>query len=147
HTEGGDFRQATYRAVRQGLRSGRNILLEPWFDFRLEVPADNIGKAMSDVTRMHGEFQPPVTEGDKCILTGSAPAAAMRDYSREVTAYTRGHGRLTCTLKGYEPCHNAEEVIAGCGYDPEADTANPTGSVFCAHGAGFVVPWYEVRDY
>lgn len=147
HTEGGDFRQATYRAVRQGLRSGRNILLEPWFDFRLEVPADNIGKAMSDVTRMHGEFQPPVTEGDKCILTGSAPAAAMRDYSREVTAYTRGHGRLTCTLKGYEPCHNAEEVIAGCGYDPEADSANPTGSVFCAHGAGFVVPWYEVRDY
>ena len=147
HTEGGDFRQATYRAVRQGLRSGRNILLEPWFDFRLEVPADNIGKAMSDVTRMHGEFQPPVTEGDKCILTGSAPAAAMRDYSREVTAYTRGHGRLTCTLKGYEPCHNAEEVIAGCGYDPEAETANPTGSVFCAHGAGFVVPWYEVRDY
>lgn len=147
HTEGGDFRQATYRAVRQGLRSGRNILLEPWFDFRLEVPADNIGKAMSDVTRMQGEFQPPVTEGDKCILTGSAPAAAMRDYSREVTAYTRGHGRLTCTLKGYEPCHNAEEVIAGCGYDPEADTANPTGSVFCAHGAGFVVPWYEVRDY
>lgn len=147
HTEGGDFRQATYRAVRQGLRSGRNILLEPWFDFRLEVPADNIGKAMSDVTRMHGEFQPPVTEGDKCILTGSAPAAAMRDYSREVTAYTRGHGRLTCTLKGYEPCHNAEEVIARCGYDPEADTANPTGSVFCAHGAGFVVPWYEVRDY
>ena len=147
HTEGGDFRQATYRAVRQGLRSGRNILLEPWFDFRLEVPADNIGKAMSDVTRMHGEFQPPVTEGDKCILTGSAPAASMRDYSREVTAYTRGHGRLTCTLKGYEPCHNAEEVIAGCGYDPEADTANPTGSVFCAHGAGFVVPWYEVRDY
>lgn len=147
HTEGGDFRQATYRAVRQGLRSGRNILLEPWFDFRLEVPADNIGKAMSDVTRMHGEFQPPVTEGDKCIFTGSAPAAAMRDYSREVTAYTRGHGRLTCTLKGYEPCHNAEEVIAGCGYDPEADTANPTGSVFCAHGAGFVVPWYEVRDY
>lgn len=147
HTEGGDFRQATYRAVRQGLRSGRNILLEPWFDFRLEVPADNIGKAMSDVTRMHGEFQPPVTEGDKCILTGSAPAVAMRDYSREVTAYTRGHGRLTCTLKGYEPCHNAEEVIAGCGYDPEADTANPTGSVFCAHGAGFVVPWYEVRDH
>lgn len=147
HTEGGDFRQATYRAVRQGLRSGRNILLEPWFDFRLEVPADNIGKAMSDVTRMHGEFQPPVTEGDKCILTGSAPAAAMRDYSREVTAYTRGHGRLTCTLKGYEPCHNAEEVIAECGYDPEADIANPTGSVFCAHGAGFVVPWYEVRDY
>ena len=147
HTEGGDFRQATYRAVRQGLRSGRNILLEPWFDFRLEVPADNIGKAMSDVTRMHGKFQPPVTEGDKCILTGSAPAAAMRDYSREVTAYTRGHGRLTCTLNGYEPCHNAEEVIAGCGYDPEADTANPTGSVFCAHGAGFVVPWYEVRDY
>lgn len=147
HTEGGDFRQATYRAVRQGLRSGRNILLEPWFDFRLEVPADNIGKAMSDVTRMHGEFQPPVTEGDKCILTGSAPAAAMRDYSREVTAYTRGHGRLTCTLKGYEPCHNAEEVIAECGYDPEADIANPTGSVFCAHGAGFVVPWYEVRDH
>ena len=147
HTEGGDFRQATYRAVRQGLRSGRNILLEPWFDFRLEVPADNIGKAMSDVTRMHGEFEPPVTEGDKCILTGSAPAATMRDYSREVTAYTRGHGRLTCTLKGYEPCHNAEEVIAECGYDPEADIANPTGSVFCAHGAGFVVPWYEVRDY
>lgn len=147
HTEGGDFRQATYRAVRQGLRSGRNILLEPWFDFRLEVPADNIGKAMSDVTRMHGEFEPPVTEGDKCILTGSAPAATMRDYSREVTAYTRGHGRLTCTLKGYEPCHNAEEVIAECGYDPEADIANPTGSVFCAYGAGFVVPWYEVRDY
>ncbi|MBE5884083.1 MAG: GTP-binding protein [Lachnospiraceae bacterium] len=147
HTEGGDFRQATYRAVRQGLRRSQSILLEPVFGFTLELPTENLGRAMSDIQRMHGSFDTPVTEGDTSILTGSAPVATMRDYQREVNAYTRGHGRLSCVLKGYEPCHNAREVIEQSQYDPEADLANPTGSVFCAHGAGFVVNWDEVPDY
>ena len=147
HTEGGDFRQATYRAVRQGLRKSKSILLEPIFAFTLEVPTEQLGRAMSDIQRMHGQFEPPRTEGEMSILTGSAPVATMRDYQREVNAYTRGHGRFSCVLKGYEPCHNAEEVIARMQYDPEADLANPTGSVFCAHGAGFVVNWDEVDDY
>jgi len=147
HTEGGDFRQATYRAIRQGLRKSKSVLLEPIFAFTLELPTENLGRAMSDIQRMHGNFDPPVTEGDTSILTGSAPVATMRDYQREVNAYTRGHGRLSCILKGYEPCHNGEEVVAQLGYDPEADLANPTGSVFCAHGAGFVVNWDEVDAY
>ena len=147
HTEGGDFRQATYRAIRQGLRSGKSILLEPWFSYRLEVPTENLGRAMSDITRMNGRFDPPVTEGNNSVLMGSVPVATMRDYAREVASYTKGHGRLSCSLQGYEPCHNPEEVMAQTDYDPEADTANPTGSVFCAHGAGFQVPWDQVSEY
>ncbi len=147
HTEGGDFRQATYRAVRQGLREAGCRLLEPYYDFRLEVPQENTGRAMADLDRMQGTFEPPVQEGERMILSGSAPVALMRDYQQEVISYTRGRGRLLCTLKGYFPCHNEEEVVADCGYDPEADLENPTGSVFCAHGAGFVVPWNEVKDY
>lgn len=147
HTEGGDFRQATYRAVRQGLREAGCRLLEPYYDFRLEVPQENTGRAMADLDRMQGTFEPPVQEGERMILSGSAPVDLMRDYQKEVISYTRGRGRLLCTLKGYFPCHNEEEVVADCGYDPEADLENPTGSVFCAHGAGFVVPWYEVKDY
>ena len=147
HTEGGDFRQATYRAIRQGLRSGKSILLEPWFSYRLEVPTENLGRAMSDITRMNGRFDPPVTEGNNSVLMGSVPVATMRDYAREVASYTKGHGRLSCSLQGYEPCHNTEEVMTQTDYDPEADTANPTGSVFCAHGAGFQVPWDQVSEY
>lgn len=147
HTEGGDFRQATYRAVRQGLREAGCRLLEPYYDFRLEVPQENTGRAMADLDRMQGTFEPSVQEGERMILSGSAPVALMRDYQKEVISYTRGRGRLLCTLKGYFPCHNEEEVVADCGYDPEADLENPTGSVFCAHGAGFVVPWNEVKDY
>ena len=147
HTEGGDFRQATYRAVRQGMRSGKSILLEPWFSFRLEVPTENLGRAMSDITRMNGSFEAPETEGNNSVLTGSVPVASMGDYGKEVASYTKGHGRLSCTLKGYEPCHNPEEVMAEIGYDPEADVVNPTGSVFCAHGAGFQVPWDQVPEY
>ena len=147
HTEGGDFRQATYRAVRQGLRKAESVLLEPYYDFRIEVPLEAIGRAMSDVQRMCGEFQPPETVGDMAVLTGYAPVATMRDYGVEVTAYTRGRGRLVCNLRGYEPCHNTDEVVAAIGYDCEADLENPTGSVFCAHGSGFLVPWEEVEDY
>lgn len=147
HTEGGDFRQATYRALRQGLMQTESVLLEPVFSFSLEVPTEQLGRAMSDIQRMHGSFEPPMTEGEVSVLTGSAPAATIRDYQREVNAYTRGRGRLSCTLKGYEPCHNAEEVIREIGYDAEGDLENPSSSVFCAHGAGFVVGWSEVPDY
>lgn len=147
HTEGGDFRQSTYRAVRQGLREAKCRLLEPYYAFRLEVPTEHVGHAMADIERMQGTFDAPVPEGDMTLLTGSAPVVTMRDYQKEVIAYTRGRGRLTCSLKGYEPCHNEEAVLEQIGYDPEADLDNPTGSVFCAHGAGFVVPWYEVKNY
>lgn len=147
HTEGGDFRQATYRALRQGLMQCESILLEPVFSFILEVPLEQLGRAMSDIQRMSGSFEPPVTEGETAVLTGSAPVSAMRDYQKEVNAYTKGRGRLACVLKGYEPCHNAEEVIAEIGYDPESDTENPSASVFCAHGAGFLVGWEEVPAY
>lgn len=147
HTEGGDFRQATYRAVRQGLRKAESVLLEPYYDFRLEVPADMIGRGMADIQRMCGEFQPPQIEGEIAILTGSAPVVTMRDYQNEVISYSRGMGRLFCTLKGYFPCHNQEEVVQAFCYDPEADLENPTGSVFCAHGAGFVVNWDQVEEY
>nr|WP_296008380.1 TetM/TetW/TetO/TetS family tetracycline resistance ribosomal protection protein [uncultured Blautia sp.] len=147
HTEGGDFRQATYRAVRQGLRKARSVLLEPVYEYRLEVPSDMIGRAMTDIQKMYGTFQGPEIEGEMSVLTGIAPVVTMGGYQSEVTAYTRGRGRLSCTLKGYQPCHNAEEVIEAAGYEPDADMENPTGSVFCAHGAGFVVNWDEVDTY
>ena len=147
HTEGGDFRQATYRAVRQGLRKAKSILLEPYYEFRMEMPSEMTGRAMTDVQRMNGTFEPPVTEGETTILTGCAPVSCMRGYQTEFAAYTGGRGRFSCSLKGYDICHNGEEVIAASGYDPEADLDNPTGSVFCAHGAGFVVPWDEVEQY
>ena len=147
HTEGGDFRQATYRAVRQGLRKARNILLEPYYEFRLEVPAEMIGRAMADVQKMQGTFDAPEVEGETAILKGTAAVAQMRDYQKEVVSYTHGTGKLFCSLKGYAPCKNQDEVVQNIGYDPEADLENPTGSVFCAHGAGFVVPWDQVEDY
>lgn len=147
HTEGGDFRQATYRSVRQGLMKAESVLLEPMFAFSLELPAEHIGRAMSDVQRMKGSFEPPVYVGERVLLTGRVSVAAMKDYSNEVKSYTGGEGRLALEFAGYEPCHNTEEVLAGCSYDPEADTENPSSSVFCAHGAGFVVPWYQVEDY
>ncbi|HJH98821.1 MAG TPA: TetM/TetW/TetO/TetS family tetracycline resistance ribosomal protection protein [Anaerobutyricum hallii] len=149
HTEGGDFRQATYRAVRQGLKSAESVLLEPWYSFVLEVPSEQIGRAMSDIGQMNGSFEGPEAEDKQGMvrLTGTAPASEMRDYQREVWAYTKGRGRITLTLKGYEPCHNAEEVIEEIGYDSERDVDNPTGSVFCAHGAGFLVKWNEVPEY
>lgn len=147
HTEGGDFRQATYRAVRQGLRKARSVLLEPVYEYRLEVPSDMVGRAMTDIQKMYGTFQGPEIEGEMSVLTGVAPVVTMGGYQSEVTAYTRGRGRLFCTLKGYQPCHNAEEVIEAAGYEPDADMENPTGSVFCAHGAGFVVNWDEVDTY
>ena len=147
HTEGGDFRQATYRAVRQGLRKAKSQLLEPYYEFRLEVPSEQVGRTMTDIQKMLGEFDPPKTEGEMTVLTGSAPVVTMRDYQKEVISYTSGRGRLSCTLKGYYPCHNQEEVVEAVGYDPEADLENPTGSVFCAHGAGFVVNWDQVEEY
>ena len=147
HTEGGDFRQATYRAVRQGLRKAKSQLLEPYYEFRLEVPSEQVGRSMTDIQKMLGEFDPPKTEGGMTVLTGSAPVVTMRDYQKEVISYTSGRGRFSCTLKGYYPCHNQEEVVEAVGYDPEADLENPTGSVFCAHGAGFVVNWDQVEEY
>ena len=149
HTEGGDFRQATYRAVRQGLKSAESVLLEPWYSFVLEVPSEQVGRAMSDIGQMNGSFEGPEAEDKQGMvrLTGTAPASEMRDYQREVWAYTKGRGRIILTLKGYEPCHNAEEVIEEIGYDSEREVDNPTGSVFCAHGAGFLVKWDEVPEY
>ena len=147
HIEGGDFRQATYRALRQGLKKAKSVLLEPVYEFRLELPADKVGRAMADIQKMYGEFQLSDSEGEYSVVTGFAPVSLMRDYQKEVMAYTSGHGRLFCTLKGYMPCHNADEVIEEMNYDSESDLENPTGSVFCAHGAGFIVPWYEVEDY
>ena len=147
HTEGGDFRQATYRAVRQGLMLAKSQLLEPWYAFRLEVPAENIGRAMSDIQRMEGTFDPPESGEETAVLTGFAPVSTMRSYPMEVVSYTRGRGHLSLTLDGYRPCHNAQEVIAAIGYEPEHDLDNPADSVSCAHGAGFVVPWDQVRSH
>ena len=147
HTEGGDFRQATYRAVRQGLMLAKSQLLEPWYAFRLEVSAENIGRAMSDIQRMEGTFDPPESGEETAVLTGFAPVSTMRSYPMEVVSYTRGRGHLSLTLDGYRPCHNAQEVIAAIGYEPEHDLDNPADSVFCAHGAGFVVPWDQVRSH
>ena len=146
HTEGGDFRQATYRAVRQGLMMGECRLLEPVYAFRLEIPTEMTGRAMNDITRMHGRFAQPEIEGEMSILTGTAPVATVQEYQQDVTAYTRGQGKLSCTLQGYEPCHNEDEVLAASTYDPELDMANPASSVFCAHGAGYIVDWYDVYD-
>lgn len=147
HTEGGDFRQATYRAVRQGLKKAKSILLEPWYEFRMEMPSVNIGRAMADIQKMHGQFEHPETDGEMSVLKGSAPVSEMRGYQSEFLSYTGGHGRMFCSLKGYEPCHNQEEIIESVGYDSEKDLENPTGSVFCAHGAGFVVKWNQVEEY
>ena len=147
HTEGGDFRQATYRAVRQGLMSGESVLLEPWYAFRIELPPAHIGRAISDVRAMYGSFESPADSGEMMVLEGSAPVATMRGYGLTLAAYTGGRGRLSCRLEGYKPCHNSAEVIAAIGYDAEADTENTPDSVFCAHGAGFNVKWNEVREY
>ena len=147
HTEGGDFRQATYRAVRQGLMQADCVLLEPWYDYRLEIPSGLIGRAMTDIERMHGTFGTPENNRETAVLTGSVPASEMQDYQKEVAAYSRGNGRLFVTLKGYEPCHNTAEVMERTGYDPARDADNPADSVFCSHGSGFVVPWDRVPDY
>ena len=147
HTEGGDFRQATYRAVRQGLMQAGCILLEPYYEYRLELPSEMVGRAMNDIRKMSGECTQPEMTGEMSVLTGKAPVVNMRDYQVEVNSYTRGRGKLTCVFGGYEPCHNEEEIITEKGYDPERDLDNPAGSVFCAHGAGFVVPWDQVPEY
>jgi len=144
HTEGGDFRQATYRAVRQGLMSARSVLLEPWYAFRLELPGAQLGRALNDIQQMGGETDPPETLGEEAVLTGQAPVAAMGAYARDVAAYTRGQGRLSLRPAGYRPCGDPESVIAAIGYDPERDLENTPDSVFCAHGAGCTVKWNEV---
>ncbi len=147
HTEGGDFRQATYRAVRQGLMQAETVLLEPFYDFTLEIPAGMVGRAMTDLTNLHAKMTPCEIVEDYAIMTGRGPVATLRDYQIELQSYTHGKGRLSVAFGGYDVCHNAEEVIAAKGYDPDADKANPSASVFCAHGSGFLVPWYEVWDY
>ncbi|MCD8127592.1 MAG: hypothetical protein LUD82_09175 [Clostridiales bacterium] len=147
HTEGGDFRQATYRAVRQGLMQAESLLLEPWYDLRLEVPLEQVGRAMTDLEQRFGSCQIAETGQETAVLTGSAPVSTLWGYQTELAAYTGGRGRLSCTVSGYQPCHNAEEVVAAAGYQPEADLANTPDSVFCAHGAGFVVNWRQVGEY
>lgn len=147
HTEGGDFRQATYRAVRQGLKKAQSILLEPYYHFTIELPSENVGRAMTDIQKMSGSFELPQTQGDISIISGKAPVSTIYDYSRELISYTRGKGRMFCESAGYEHCHNEEEVLAQIAYDSEADLENPTGSVFCSHGAGFNVKWNEVEQY
>ncbi len=147
HTEGGDFRQATYRAVRQGLKKAESVLLEPYYEFRIELPSENVGRAMTDIQNRFGKFETPETLGEMTVLTGIAPVSTLSGYQKDVIAYTGGRGRISLTLKGYDLCHNQEEVVAARGYDSELDLANPTGSVFCAHGAGFVVDWDEVEEY
>lgn len=147
HTEGGDFRQATYRAVRQGLKQAQSVLLEPYYEFHIAVPQNMVGRAMTDIEKMHGKFEGPYQEGDAQVLRGIAPVACMANYQKEVTAYTKGLGKVTFRFAGYYPCHNTEEVVAQTGYDPERDLSHPADSVFCAHGAGFIVPWNEVPDH
>ncbi len=147
HTEGGDFRQATYRAVRQGLMQAESVLLEPWYVFRLELPAEQVGRAMADVQKRYGTFEAPLMEGERAVLSGRAPVSEMLDYPAEVQSYTGGRGRLALRLEGYYPCHNQEEVLADIGYDSEEDVDTPSGSIFCSHGAGFFVPWDQVPDY
>ena len=151
HTEGGDFRQATYRAVRQGLRTaaaqGACVLLEPWYEFSLRLPQESVGRALADIPRLHAEFEPPASEGDMALISGKAPVAALRGYAREVAAYTRGRGQLSCLPGGYAPCHNTDEVIAASGYDIDSDTANTADSIFCSHGAGVLVRWDEVPEH
>ncbi|MDE7188394.1 MAG: NYN domain-containing protein, partial [Lachnospiraceae bacterium] len=147
HTEGGDFRQATYRAVRQGLCKAQSVLLEPVYAFRLELPLELIGRGMTDMQGRAGKFEAPETEGEYAVLKGTVPVSKMAGYQAQVRAYSGGKGRLYLELKGYAPCHNTEEVIAAIGYEAEHDVENPCGSVFCAHGAGFVVPWDQVEEY
>ncbi len=147
HTEGGDFRQATYRAVRQGLKQAQSVLLEPYYEFHIAVPQNMVGRAMTDIEKMHGKFEGPYQEGDAQVLRGIAPVACMANYQKEVTAYTKGLGKVTFRFAGYYPCHNTEEVVAQTGYDPERDLSHPADSVFCAHRAGFIVPWNEVPDH
>ena len=147
HTEGGDFREATYRAVRNGLMQAESVLLEPYYAFRLELPDDCVGRAMNDIQRMDGTFDPPEQQDGGTVLTGTAPVAAMRNYWTEVAAYSKGRGRLSCVANGYAPCHNVAQVIDAIGYEAERDTENPADSVFCSHGAGHVVRWDEVREY
>lgn len=147
HTEGGDFRQATYRAVRQGLMKASNRVLEPWYAFRVEVPQDLLGHAMSDIQRMSGKCNPLISDGDYAVLTGEAPVSQMRDYAMELNAYTHGQGHITCVSAGYRPCHNESEVVEHMAYDPESDLENTPDSVFCAHGAGYTVKWNRVEDF
>ena len=147
HTVGGDFQEATGRALRQGLMEAQSQLLEPYYSFRLEVPEKTVGRAISDIEKMYGKFEGPEIIGEAALLTGYAPVACMQEYHKEVLAYTKGNGRLSCTLKGYEPCHNEETIIKEKNYNPEADIDAPCGSVFCAHGAGFYVGWNQVKDY
>ena len=147
HTEGGDFRQATYRAVRNGLRRAKSVLLEPWYDFVLELPTECVGRAMTDLQQMGADFQPPETDGERSVMTGSAPVAKMRGYQSIVTGYSHGKGRLCCTPKGYAPCQNADEVMAAIGYDCDSDVENTADSIFCAHGAGFSVKWDKVQEH
>jgi len=147
HTEGGDFRQATYRAVRQGLMQAKSVLLEPWYDFVLTCPTEQIGRAITDIRAMGGEFDSPEAFGAVSTLKGTVPAAEVKDYADTLAAYTQGRGRLQLSLRGYAPCHNTEDVVAQIGYDPEADLENTPDSVFCAHGAGFTVKWDQVKDY
>ena len=147
HTEGGDMRQATYRAIRQGLMQAKSILLEPWYSFTLTLPTEQVGRAITDVRAMCGEFDPPENTGTLSTLRGILPASELGDYAQLVAAYTQGKGRLQLTLEGYRPCHNTEAVVEQIGYDPEADTENTPDSVFCAHGAGFQVKWDKVKDY
>lgn len=147
HTAGGDFREATYRAVRQGLKEAKSVLLEPYYSFRLEVPEKQVGRAMSDVEKMQGVWELAPSQGETAVLVGSAPVVNMRNYHKEVTAYTRGLGRLSLSVEGYRPCHNAEEVVASFGYDSERDVQNPTGSVFFINGTSVLVSWQEVKRY
>ena len=147
HTEGGDFREATYRAVRQGLKEGISILLEPFYAFQLELPEKMVGRAMTDIESLHGSCEITYTDGENVVLSGSGPVATLRNYQKEVIAYTKGHGRFFATFKGYAPCHNTDEVLIKTGYDSERDLENPTGSVFCTHGSGYHVPWDEVKNH
>ena len=147
HTEGGDFRQATYRAVRQGLRKAKSVLLEPWYDFEMEVPQDMTGRAMADIQRMGGSFELPQMRGDMSLLTGKAPVSEMKGYMAEINSYARGYGYLGCSVSGYEPCHDAKQVIEDIGYRVDMDTENTADSVFCSHGAGYLVPWDQVDDH
>ena len=144
HTEGGDFRQATYRAVRQGLMKAQSVLLEPWYAFRMELPAPGVGRAITDIQRMQGEYDPPETDGDQAVLRGSAPVRLLREYQTELTAYTRGQGRIQLRVSGYRPCREQEQIVRAIGYDPARDLENPASSVFCAHGAGYEVKWQDV---
>jgi predicted RNA-binding protein with PIN domain len=147
HTEGGDFREATYRAVRQGLKQANSILLEPYYEFELELPEKMLGRAMSDIEKMHGTCEISQVNGDVAIIVGNAPVVTMRNYQREVISYTKGQGRLIYSLQGFAPCHNSDEIIKSIGYDSERDICNPTGSVFCANGSGFLVNWDEVKNF